>query len=182
MFWLKLPPVAEMGYVAWLQHRSGMLSGVPAARAFDADSTMAESRMRRSASISQSLSSKLVDRAWFVPTGVTGHDLQAELQGELLEPQEEVTGGQTAAREIGHDRPTGVGCDPLLAWAVQGQAVTDEVARWTSDRGNEDVALAIAVRPGHGDPLVVVVDRRVELLKHPNMPVVHQNVVAQVSA
>ena len=49
MFCEKEPPVAEMGYIAWLQHRSGMFSGAPAARAFDTDSTMPESKMRTSA-------------------------------------------------------------------------------------------------------------------------------------
>ena len=62
--------MALIGRMAWLWHRSGMLSGVPAARAFDADSTMPESRISRSAFTSQSLISNVVDRSWFVPAGV----------------------------------------------------------------------------------------------------------------
>ena len=75
MFWLKLPPVAEIGHIACDQRRSdqrrkGMLSGVPAARAFDTDSTMPLSRISRSALISQSDNSKLVDNTWSVLSGV----------------------------------------------------------------------------------------------------------------
>ena len=59
--------------------------------------------------------------------------------------------------------------------------MADEVACWAGDRGNEDVALPIVVGPRHSDPLVVVMHGRVELLEHADKPVIHKNVVDQLT-
>ena len=106
----------------------------------DTDSTMPESRITRSAFSSQSLISNVVDRAWFVPAGVThgpgAHASVAEDTTSRLSSKGNCCSHRRkwllVRLQPGRSKTKVLlefGGDPLFAWTVQGKAMADEVAR-----------------------------------------------------